>query len=103
MSNARKRTTRTRAAGANADMESNLGDAPLGAKKAPRFTAPVCITVTHLRKRLADPDGLSVKAVLDGLVIAGILDDDSAQQVTEVRHTQVKAGREETRIVIELA
>ena len=51
---------------------------------------------------MADPDGISAKAVLDGLTKAGILVDDSAKFVQEVRFTQEKvAGDEETIIVIE--
>jgi Holliday junction resolvase RusA-like endonuclease len=49
----------------------------------------------------ADIDGLSGKAALDGLVAAGILADDSPQQVAEVIHRQVKGEPERTEIVIE--
>jgi len=55
------------------------------------------------RHRLADPDGISGKAAIDGLVSAGILSDDSAKQVAEVRHSQVKVSKadaEETVITL---
>lgn len=88
-------------ASSDADMESNFGDAPLGANEVAAFDSPVRITFIHTRKRLADIDGLSGKAAIDGIVALGILSNDSAQQVTEVRHRQIKGDREETKIVIE--
>lgn len=63
---------------ADADMEPDTGDATFRADEAPRFTAPCRLHFHHVRKRLADLDGLSVKAVIDGLVHAGILADDSS-------------------------
>ena len=82
-------------------MEPNPTDAALRADEAATFTAPVRVTFYHTRKRLADIDGLSGKAAIDGLVEAGILTDDSAKQIAEVRHCQSKGRVESTRIVIE--
>lgn len=68
------------------------------------FDSPVRITVISYRKRLADPDGISAKAAIDGIVAEGLLRDDSAKEVREVRYRQVKVGRgedEKTEIVIE--
>jgi hypothetical protein len=86
---------------ANANLESDIGHAAFRANEAQAFTAPCRITFHHVRKRLADIDGISGKAVIDGLVQAGILADDTAKQVTEVRNSQSKGDREETRILIE--
>ena len=89
---------------ADANLESDIGHASLGAKEAPRFNAPCNITFVHVRTRLADSDGISGKAAIDGIVHAGILADDSPKQVTETRHRQIKAGRgepEKTIVILE--
>ena len=82
-------------------MESVNGNAPLGTNDMPGFDSPVRITFHHVRKRLADIDGLSGKAAIDGIVKAGILADDSPKQVAEVSHTQSKGSVEKTIITIE--
>jgi len=90
-----------RTASADANLESAIGNAPLGSDEVPTFVAPVRVTFHHTRKRLADIDGLSGKAVLDGIVALGILADDKAEQVTEVTHRQEKGRMEKTVVVIE--
>ncbi len=90
-----------RTADPDAHLESDSRDAPDGADQAPRFNSPVRITFTHTRKRLADIDGISGKAALDALVASGILADDTAQQVAEVNHRQLKGEPEKTVIEIE--
>ncbi len=59
----------------------------------------VKIHIHSFRKRLADPDGISAKAVIDGLVLSGIIKDDSAQCVKEVSFSQ-EIGEDETVIDI---
>jgi Holliday junction resolvase RusA-like endonuclease len=59
-----------------------------------------CVHVHSKRKRLADPDGLSIKAVLDGLTKAGVFADDNAKRIKEVRFTQEQSSVEETIIEI---
>lgn len=49
---------------------------------------------------MADPDGISAKAVIDGLVLGGILVDDGAKFVKEVTFTQETCKTEETIIDI---
>ena len=67
----------------------------------PRFTAPVVVFMHHYRHRLADPDNLCGKAVVDAIVAADILSDDTAEQVQEVRHHQTKIGtKEEEKTVV---
>ena len=69
-------------------------------KKSPRFSTPVSIHIHSLRKRLADPDGVSAKAAVDGLVRGGILEDDNAQFVKEVSFSQEKRKEEQTIITV---
>jgi hypothetical protein len=52
------------------------------------------------RKRKCDPDGVSVKAAIDGLVKAGILEDDSGEFIKEVRLTQEIDGKKDEETVI---
>lgn len=81
-----------------AHMELPVGDELLEKKKSARFNSPVCISIHSIRKRLADPDGISGKAAIDGLVKARILEDDSTSFVKEVKFTQSKTehGEEES-------
>ncbi len=53
------------------------------------------IKIHSRRKRLADPDGISCKAVLDGLTKAGILVDDSAEFIEEISQSQEKCKKDE--------
>jgi len=85
-------------------MESLTCNAPLGEEKMQRYDTPVCIIVNSYRKRLCDPDGISAKAVIDGIVKAGILSDDTTKQISEVRfkQTKIKSKEEEkTEIIIQ--
>jgi len=52
--------------------------------------------VHSVRKRLADIDGISAKAVIDGLIHAGLLVDDSAAFIKSIRFTQEKGKVEKT-------
>lgn len=93
--------TRDRPADTHADLEQDSGNAPLAANGVEAFTSQVCLTFYHTRKRVADLDGLSVKAAIDGLVAAGVLATDSPKQVAEIRVIQTQGSPEETKIVIE--
>ena len=86
------------------DLESAFSGRSLDEKEDsgcdPRFS----IHIHSIRKRLADPDGISAKAVIDGIVKAGILEDDSAKHVKEVVYSQekvAKGGEEKTVVTIE--
>ena len=85
----------------NANMEQAASDALLGAEEVSRFDTPVCISFHSIRKRMADIDGISGKAAIDGLVHSGVLQDDSPKYVKEVRHTQEQGKDEKTIITIE--
>ena len=60
-----------------------------------RFDSQVYILVHSYRHRLADPDGVSAKAAIDGIVRVGILPNDTAKQVSEVRFKQTKIPTKE--------
>tara|TARA_R110000765_G_scaffold376382_1_gene467129 strand:- start:243 stop:494 length:252 start_codon:yes stop_codon:yes gene_type:complete len=81
-------------------VEPNLSHAPLATKSIERFDSPISIHVHSIRKRLTDPDGISCKAVIDGLVHSGILIDDSPTYVKEVTYSQEKGKVEKTIITI---
>lgn len=62
----------------------------------------VRISVHSVRKRLVDPDAISTKAVIDGIVAAGVLKDDSAKEIEgPVIRTQEKGMEEKTIIMID--
>ena len=75
-------------------MESDIGNAPLEAKETAGFAAQVSVHVASYRTRLCDIDGISVKAILDGIVHRGILQDDSPRFVKEITVSQVKVKNE---------
>lgn len=89
-----------RTADTNADVESDFSNAAFPAHGIASFTAPVRVHFHHTRARLADLDGLSAKALLDGLVAAGILADDSPEQIAEITHSQSKGLPEKTTVTI---
>jgi hypothetical protein len=72
-------------------------------KKDARFSTPICISVHSVRSRLADSDGVSIKAALDGLVKAGILYDDGPKYVRSSTQSQEKGENERTVITIKRA
>lgn len=84
----------------HANMEQASSNEPLAAKKGARFNTPVRIHIHSIRHRLVDPDGISAKAAIDGIVQAGVLEDDSAKFVTEVSYSQEKGTPEKTIITI---
>ena len=77
------------------NVEPPACDASLGAEKIPELDTPCRISVHSYRHRLADSDGISAKAAIDGLVHAGILPDDSALYVEEVCFYQEKISKDE--------
>ena len=81
-------------------MEQNVSHASLATKSITRFDSPISIHVHSIRKRLTDPDGISAKAVIDGMVRCGILKDDSPTYVKEVTYSQEKGKVEKTIITI---
>lgn len=78
------------------NMESNTGNALLGKKNVKGYASPISLHIHSVRKRLTDPDGVSAKAVIDGIVKAGLLPDDSARYIEEITFSQEKGEPEKT-------
>jgi Holliday junction resolvase RusA-like endonuclease len=76
-------------------MEQDSSNESVGTEKTEGLDTRVNITVISYRKRRHDPDGVSVKAVLDGLIQRGILEDDSTDQVKEVTFKSCIIGKDE--------
>ena len=89
-----------RVADPHAVVEPPAGHESLAEKKGPRFDSPVRLVCHHVRKRLIDPDNISIKAALDAIVKAKILRDDTAKQIKSITHTQEKGAEEKTIITI---
>lgn len=77
-------------------MEPDFSYGALGEKEIKRPNPPYDILVHSIRKRPGDPDGISAKAAIDGLIKAGILADDSPRFVKSIKFTQEKGAKEET-------
>jgi hypothetical protein len=58
------------------------------------FAVPVHLTITAYRARRLDSDNVWVKGVIDGLVWAGLLHDDSPRYVASTRTLCEKSGEE---------
>ena len=82
-------------------MEQNTRNEPVAAEKVTRFTTPICIRVISYRKHRHDTDGCSVKAALDGLVRAGILLNDTSEQIKSITFESRKSKDERTEIIID--
>ena len=65
-------------------MESRIGnESPLKEGFTPLDTRLI-VAVTSYRWGKHDPDGVSIKAVLDGLIKCGILRDDSTNEIQKI-------------------
>lgn len=84
------------------NMEQAACDASMGAEEVQGYDSPCCVHVHSIRNRLADPDGISGKAAIDGIVHAGVLPDDTAKQIKEVSFSQEKAGKRQEKTIITL-
>lgn len=82
------------------DMEQAFSHATVGADAFKTLIAQARIHVHSVRKRLTDADGASFKAVLDALVLSGLLQGDSPEFVKEVSYSQEKGETEYTVITI---
>lgn len=82
------------------DMEPDTGHATLPAHGIKTLDTPVNIRVISYRRLRHDPDGVSAKAVFDGIVKAGILADDSTQQIQSVTFESRKSKDERTVVEI---
>jgi hypothetical protein len=91
----KKTSGRTKATFSIADMESNTWYETFLKKEVTPFDSPVSIHIHSKRKRLVDADAVSAKAAIDGLVHAGLLQDDSPEYVEEVSYSQEKVTGDE--------
>ena len=72
-------------------------------KRLDTFGSPVSLLVVSYRHRLCDSDGISAKAAIDGLTLAGILENDSPEIVKEVRYEQHKIeSNEQEKTIIQI-
>lgn len=86
-----------------ANVESRAGNEPAGPDAVEAINAPVSICVYSRRKRLTDSDGICAKYIIDAIVAAGILIDDSPKYVSETKYRQEKIEKnehEETIVII---
>lgn len=66
-----------------------------------QFDKAVRIHIHSIRKRLTDTGGVSDKALIDGIVEAAVLSDDSAKEIESITNTQEVGKEEKTIITIE--
>jgi hypothetical protein len=86
------------------NLECPTRDASLPACKSPLFDSQVGIRIHSYRTRLVDVDGVSAKYAIDGLVMGGVIANDTTKEVSEVTYTQTKVknkSQEKTEITIE--
>ena len=76
-------------------MEPDSSNEPVAKKGSKGLDSRCCIDVVSYRHRLADADGISAKALIDGLIHSQILPNDSPEYVQEVRFSQVKIPKTE--------
>jgi len=82
------------------NVERLVGDGPLEAEERSGLLTPCRIHIHCVRKRLADADGISGKAVIDGLVHAKILPDDSTKYVEKFFSQSQEKGNAEVSYII---
>jgi hypothetical protein len=87
-----------------ADMERTSRYESLATSGRTAFDSLVSIRIHSYRVRLADVDGISGKALLDGLVLAvlaKIIADDTTKEVKEVLFSQTKVkNKTEEKVVV---
>ena len=86
------------------NVECVTRNASLPACKGPLFDSQVSLRVHSYRTRLVDVDGVSAKYAIDGLVMGGVIANDTTKEVREVIYTQTKVknkSQEKTEITIE--
>ena len=93
-------TNKNRVTVPSPDVESHSCHAAFSENGVTQVDTPINIRVISYRKLRHDPDGVSAKAVIDGLVHAGVLPDDTSEQVKKVTFESSKSKEERT--IIEL-
>lgn len=83
------------------NLERITCDEPMATCGRAAFDSPVSIRIDSYRIRLADVDGVSGKAVLDALVLAKVIADDTTKEVKEVLYSQTKVkNKTEEKVVV---
>jgi len=85
------------------NLEPNIVDALSHALQDEQFDSPVSIRIRSYRVKTVDADGISAKAIIDGLVNCGLLQDDSTEFVSSVSFDQIPVKNysdEKTEVVI---
>lgn len=72
-------------------VESNISNESPRAKRIAALDTRLIIAVTSYRWGKHDPDGVSIKAVLDGLIKCRILRDDSTDEIQKICYRSKKA------------
>lgn len=83
----------------SSNVESNISNELATKDEIETLDTRCSISVHSRRKRLADPGGVSSKAVIDGIINKGVLTDDSALYIKEIIETQEKVKGQETTII----
>jgi len=81
------------------NMEPDTGYEPLAKEKATGLDPRLDITVISYRRRNHDPDGISIKAALDGIVRAGLLRDDSTKEIRKITYKSIITKGEEKTVI----
>ncbi len=67
------------------------------------FDVPVICTITHYRQRICDTDAPVSKWLIDAIVAAGILRDDSTEEIREIRQKFIKVeSKVDEKTVVEI-
>lgn len=83
------------------NLERITCDEPMATCGSTAFDSLVSIRIHSYRVRLADVDGISGKALLDGLVLAKVIADDTTKEVKEVLYSQTKVkNKTEEKVVV---
>ena len=83
------------------NLERTAGDESIPKGKGPAFDTPVSIRIHSYRCRLCDVDGISSKALIDGLVLTNVIADDSTKEVREVTYEQTKVkNKSDEKVVV---
>lgn len=86
---------RSRDAGKTTNVERLACNESVAASQVPALNTRVDLRIVSFRVRLADPDGISAKAAIDGCVHRGLLRDDSTKFIREVRQQQIKVKNQQ--------
>ena len=85
-----------------ADVEQPSRRKPLATYENPPLDTRVRVLVRSFRHRICDEAGISEKAMVDGLVHAGVLTNDTPEEV-KIDHEQTQVPKaEEEKTIVEL-